>query len=32
LFSIIAIVLWYRLRTRTEGRTEIAAELVESKA
>jgi spermidine/putrescine transport system permease protein len=31
LFSIIAIVLWYRLRTRTEGRTEIAAELVESK-
>jgi spermidine/putrescine transport system permease protein len=32
LFSIVAIVLWYRLRTRTEGRTEIAAELVESKA
>jgi len=32
LFSIIAIVLWYRLRTRTERRTEIAAELVESKA
>ena len=32
LFSIIAIVLWYRLRTRTEGRTEIAAELVDSKA
>jgi spermidine/putrescine transport system permease protein len=32
LFSIIAIVLWCRLRTRTEGRTEIAAELVESKA
>jgi spermidine/putrescine transport system permease protein len=32
LFSIIAIVLWYRLRTRTDGRTEIAAELVESKA
>ena len=32
LFSIIAIVLWYRLRTRTEGRSEIAAELVESKA
>ena len=31
LFSIIAIVLWYRLRTRTDGRTEIAAELVESK-
>lgn len=31
LFSIIAIVLWYRLRTRTEGWTEIAAELVESK-
>ena len=32
LFSIIAIVLWYRLRTRTDGRTEIAAELVESRA
>ena len=32
LFSIIAIFLWYRLRNRTEGRTEIAAELVESKA
>jgi spermidine/putrescine transport system permease protein len=32
LFSIVAIVLWYRLRTRTDGRTEIAAELVESKA
>jgi len=32
LFSIIAIVLWYRLRTRTDRRTEIAAELVESKA
>src|SRR5437868_11038305 len=31
LFSMIAIILWYRLRTRTEGRTEIAAELVESK-
>src|SRR6185503_12359063 len=32
LFSIIAIVLSYRLRTRTDVRTEIAAELVESKA
>ena len=25
-FSLIAIVTWYRLRTRTEGATEIAAE------
>ena len=31
LFSIIAIVLWYRLRTRTERQPQIAAELVESK-
>jgi spermidine/putrescine transport system permease protein len=29
LFSLIAIVLWYRLRTRAEGSPEIAAELVE---
>lgn len=30
LFSLIAIVLWYRLRTRAEGQPEIAAELIES--
>lgn len=30
LFSLIAIVLWYRLRTRAEGQSEIAAELIES--
>ena len=29
-FSLIAIVLWYRLRVRSEGTPEIAAELVES--
>jgi spermidine/putrescine transport system permease protein len=31
-FSLIAIVLWYRLRTRAEGKPEIAAELIESGA
>lgn len=30
LFSLIAIVLWYRLRVRAEGHAEIATELVES--
>jgi spermidine/putrescine transport system permease protein len=30
LFSLIAIILWYRLRTRAEGQREIAADLVES--
>jgi spermidine/putrescine transport system permease protein len=30
LFSLIAIVLWYRLRTRNEASPEIAPELVES--
>jgi len=29
-FSLIAIVLWYRLRTRSESRGEIAGELVEA--
>lgn len=29
-FSLIAIVLWYRLRTRAKGTPEIAAELVET--
>ena len=29
-FSLIAIVLWYRLRARAEGTPEIAAELVET--
>jgi spermidine/putrescine transport system permease protein len=28
LFSLIAIVIWYRLRTRADGTAEIAAELV----
>ena len=32
IFSLIAIVLWYRLRTRAEGKPEIAAELIESAA
>lgn len=31
LFSLMAIALWYRLRTRTEGQLQIATELVESK-
>jgi spermidine/putrescine transport system permease protein len=30
LFSLIAIVLWYRLRMRAEGHAEIATELVEA--
>jgi len=29
-FSLIAIVLWYRLRVRTEGGAEIGAELLET--
>jgi spermidine/putrescine transport system permease protein len=29
-FSLVAIVLWYRLRMRAEGSPEIAAELVET--
>ena len=29
LFSLIAIVIWYRLRVRSEGQPEIAAELLE---
>lgn len=32
IFSLIAIVLWYRLRTRAEGKPEIAAELIENAA
>ena len=32
MFSLVAIVLWYRLRTRAEGQPEVAAELVESSA
>jgi len=31
-FSLTTIVLWYRLRTRTEGQPEVAAELVEAMA
>jgi spermidine/putrescine transport system permease protein len=27
-FSLVAIVSWYRLRTRTEGKTEVAAEVL----
>jgi spermidine/putrescine transport system permease protein len=30
LFSLVAIVLWYRLRKQAKGHAEIAAELVES--
>lgn len=29
-FSLIAIVLWYRLRVRAEGKAEVGAELIES--
>jgi spermidine/putrescine transport system permease protein len=29
-FSLIAIVLWYRLRVRAEGKAEIGVELIES--
>jgi spermidine/putrescine transport system permease protein len=32
LFSLIAIVLWYRLRVRAEGAAEVGAELIESAA
>jgi len=32
IFSLAAIVLWYRLRVRAEGSPEIAAELVETAA
>ena len=31
-FSLVAIVLWYRLRARTEGQPELGAELVETAA
>ena len=31
-FSLIAIVLWYRLRARAEGQPELGAELVETTA
>lgn len=31
-FSLVAIVLWYRLRARAEGRPEFGAELVETAA
>lgn len=31
-FSLVAIVLWYRLRARAEGQPELGAELVESAA
>jgi spermidine/putrescine transport system permease protein len=29
-FSLVTIVVWYRLRVRAEGHAEIGAELVES--
>src|SRR5262249_30122852 len=29
-FLLVAIVSWYHLRTRAEGRTEVAAELIET--
>ncbi len=32
IFSLVAIVLWYRLRARAEGRPELGAELVETAA
>lgn len=32
LFSLLAIVLWYRLRVRAEGSAEVGAELMESAA
>jgi spermidine/putrescine transport system permease protein len=32
LFSLVTIVLWYRLRERAEGQPEVAAELIESSA
>ncbi|HLV86002.1 MAG TPA: ABC transporter permease [Candidatus Sulfotelmatobacter sp.] len=31
-FSLVTIVLWYRLRVRAEGNAEVGAELLESKA
>jgi len=31
-FSLSMILLWYRLRTRTEGQPEVAAELIEAPA
>ena len=31
-FSLVAIVLWYRLRARAEGQSELGAELVETAA
>ncbi len=30
LFSLLTIVLWYRLRVRAEGKTEVGAELIET--
>ena len=32
IFSLVAIVLWYRLRARAEGQPELGAELVEAAA
>jgi spermidine/putrescine transport system permease protein len=32
IFSLVAIVLWYRLRARAEGQPELGAELVETAA
>jgi hypothetical protein len=29
MFSLVAIVIWYRLRIRAEGTAEIGAELIE---
>src|SRR5579884_3965444 len=31
-FSLAMILLWYRLRTQTEGQPEVAAELIEAPA
>jgi spermidine/putrescine transport system permease protein len=30
IFSLLTIVLWYRLRVRAEGRVDVGADLVES--
>ena len=30
MFSLLTIVIWYRLRVRAEGTAEIGAELIES--
>jgi spermidine/putrescine transport system permease protein len=32
LFSLVTILVWYRLRVRAEGSAEVAAELLESTA